>query len=196
MGGDRTYKLAVIGGSNGSLLVIQQILRALPATFSMPLVIVTHQLRNSRSRLQQVIQSKTSLELCIPLDKQPVEDNYVYLAAANYHLMLEGDHTFSYSYSEPVNYSRPSIDVLFETAAEAYGTALAAVLLTGANGDGTMGLLKVKQYGGLTIVQDPATAESAYMPEEAIRAGAADKILTIPEIIDTFIILNNERSKS
>jgi two-component system chemotaxis response regulator CheB len=114
-------------------------------------------------------------------DKDVIEAGHVYLAPPDYHVIVEPGH-LSLSLGERVQFSRPSIDVLFESAAVAYGPAVAAVVLTGANNDGTAGIEAVKRAGGITIVQDPSTAESRTMPEAAIASGAADKVLPLSEI--------------
>jgi len=117
------------------------------------------------------------------MDKTPVEPGRVFLAPCDYHLLVDGA-SFSLSTDEPVNHSRPSIDVLFETAADSYGPGLVAVVLTGANEDGAAGLLKVKESGGRTIVQDPDEAERRTMPEAALATGAVDEVLTLASIAD------------
>ena len=115
-------------------------------------------------------------------EKEPIKPGFVYIAPANYHLLVEQNKTLSLSIDSKVCYSRPSIDVLFETAAEAYLSGLIGIILTGANDDGTIGLKKIKEKGGLTIAQDPATAESGVMPLSAIRENVVDQILPLAEI--------------
>jgi two-component system chemotaxis response regulator CheB len=115
-------------------------------------------------------------------EKENIQAGYVYFAPPNYHLLIENDKTFSLSTDEKVNYSRPSIDVLFESAANAYGPRLAAIILTGANNDGAEGLRRIKQKGGLVIVQDPQSAENSYMPAAALKAVKPDFVLSLVEI--------------
>ena len=115
-------------------------------------------------------------------EKEAINLGCIYIAPANYHLLIERDKTLSLSIDAKVSYTRPSIDVLFETAAEAYLSTLVGIILTGANQDGTIGLKKIKEKGGLTIAQNPSTAEAAMMPRSAIEANVVDKIFSLPEI--------------
>jgi two-component system chemotaxis response regulator CheB len=127
-------------------------------------------------------------------EKELIKPGCVYIAPANYHLLVERDKTLSLSVEAKVCYSRPSIDVLFETAAEVYLSGLIGIILTGANNDGTAGLKKIKEKGGLTIAQNPATAESALMPRSAIQGNAVDKILSLAEIASFLVQLLKAKS--
>ncbi|MBM4355789.1 MAG: chemotaxis protein CheB, partial [Deltaproteobacteria bacterium] len=127
-----------------------------------------------------------------PCDKERVAGGAVYVAPANYHLLVERDLTLSLSTEEPVHWSRPSIDVLFESAARAWGRHVVGVLLTGGNADGVEGLLAIRAAGGLTLVQDPSTAESPAMPRAAIRAGAAQRVLSLEEMAKLLVGIGRE----
>jgi two-component system chemotaxis response regulator CheB len=129
-----------------------------------------------------LLESKTSWQVREAEEKQTIMKDHIYLAPADYHLLIEKDRTLSLDVSEKVNFSRPSIDVSFESAAEVYGTKLAAILLSGANDDGVAGLKKVKACGGVAIVQNPQTAAVAYMPQQAINNLAVDKIINPDEL--------------
>lgn len=170
-------KLLVIGGSAGSLEVLLHVLPQLRPNLSFPVIIVLHRKSSSDSVLIDLFAGKTELTVVEAEDKERLTAGCIYLAPADYHLLVEKDNTVSLDFSEKVNFSRPSIDVTFETAAEAYGSNLATILLSGASSDGTNGLKLVKSLGGLTIVQSPSSAEVAYMPEQAITAVKIDRII-------------------
>ena len=175
-------KLMVIGGSAGSLDVILRALPDVSTDVSFPVVIVLHRKSSFDSALADLFGTKTRIIVKEAEEKELLTPGCIYLAPADYHLLIEKDHTLSIDYSERVHYSRPSIDVTFETAAEAYGSTLAAVLLSGANADGAEGLLRVQEAGGITAVQDPATAEVGYMPAQAMARMKVDHILSAPEL--------------
>lgn len=176
------YEALVIGGSAGGLKALQSILAPLPADFSLPLLVVLHRLPVPDDLLAFTLNEACRLRVKEADQADRIEAGYVYLAPANYHLLVERDKSLSLSIEAKVSYSRPSIDVLFETAAEAYLGGLIGIILSGANHDGTAGLRKIKAKGGLTIAQDPATAESKLMPNSAIRENVVDKILSLTEI--------------
>ena len=161
-------KIVVIGGSAGSLEALLDLLPALRVDLDIPIVIVMHRKTAPGSPLVDVLAIKSSLPVCEVEEKEPVKNGHIYIAPADYHLLFEADHTFSLDVSEKVNYSRPSIDVAFESAAEVYSDGLTGILLSGANADGTHGLKVIGELGGVTIAQDPDTAEISYMPEHAI----------------------------
>ena len=181
-----TYNLVVIGGSAGSLEVMLKILPQLKPGSSASIIIVMHRKNNYDFSLSDLLASKTKWNVLEAEEKQVLKHDHVYLAPADYHLLIEKNHTISLDVSEKVNYSRPSIDVTYESAADVYHSALAAILLSGANDDGVEGLRKVKSSGGLTIVQDPKTASVAYMPQHAINKVAIDLILA-PEDLGNLI---------
>ncbi len=176
------YKAIVIGTSAGGLKALQKILSPLPLDFSLPVMVVQHRAPAAEDFLAFALNEACQLIVKDAEEKDPIKPGYVYLAPSNYHLLVERDKTLSLSIDPKVCYARPSIDVLFETAAEAYLFALLGIILTGANHDGTAGLKKIKEKGGLTIAQDPATAEAKLMPGSAIKANVVDKIFSLPEI--------------
>ena len=178
----RPIEAVVIGASAGGFEALLAILRGLPATYPMPLVAVLHLPDNHESKLAELFGYRLALQVREARDKEPLAPGTLYFAPSGYHLSIENDRSFSLSCEDRVSYARPSIDVLFASAADAYGTALAGVLLTGANYDGAAGLAGMRVAGGLTIVQDPASAEVPTMPEAAIRRMQPDLILPLAEI--------------
>jgi len=178
----RAIGAVVIGASAGGFEALLAVLKGLPPTYPMPLVAVLHLPENHESRLPELFGYRLALQVREPRDKESLQPGVLYFAPSSYHLLVETDRTFSFSCEDRVNYARPSIDVLFETAADAYGKSLAGILLTGANHDGAAGMAGMKVAGALTIVQDPDTAEVPTMPEAAIRRMAPDLILPLAEI--------------
>ena len=178
----RPIEAVVIGASAGGFEALLSILRGLPATYPMPLVAVLHLPDNHESKLAELFGYRLALQVREARDKEPLAPGTLYFAPSGYHLSIETDRSFSLSCEDRVSYARPSIDVLFASAVDAYGTALAGVLLTGANYDGAAGLAGMRVAGGLTIVQDPASAEVPTMPEAAIRRMQPDLILPLAEI--------------
>jgi two-component system chemotaxis response regulator CheB len=179
---NRRIEAVVIGASAGGFEALFAVLKGLPASYPMPLVAVLHLPQTHESRLAELFAYRLSLQVREARDKETLEAGVLYFAPSGYHLSIETDRSFSLSCEDRVNYARPSIDVLFASAADAYGKSLAAVLLTGANYDGATGLAGIRIAGGLTIVQDPSTAEVATMPEAAIRRMTPDLILPLAEI--------------
>ena len=179
---NRPIEAVVIGASAGGFEALFAVLKGLPASYPMPLVAVLHLPETHESRLAELFGYRLSLQVREARDKETLEAGVLYFAPSGYHLSIENDRSFSLSCEDRVNYARPSIDVLFASAADAYGKSLAAVLLTGANYDGAAGLAGIRIAGGLTIVQDPSTAEVATMPEAAIRRMTPDLILPLAEI--------------
>ena len=177
---DRNIDLVVIGGSAGSLDVVLKILPKLKPRARYAIIIVMHRKNTYDFSLSDLLGTKTSWQVVEAEEKQVVTPEHVYLAPADYHLLIENDHTLSLDVSEKVHYSRPSIDVTFESAAEVFRSKLAAVLLSGANEDGVDGLKKVQAHRGVTIVQDPSTAAVAYMPQQAVNQLEVD-IIADPE---------------
>jgi two-component system chemotaxis response regulator CheB len=176
------YGAVVVGVSAGGLEALKSILGCLPADFYPALMIIQHLHPQQCDYLVGHLNAICRLPVKEAEEKNVIEYGRVYLAPANYHLLVEADKTFSLSTDEKVNYSRPSIDVLFETAAEAYGAELIGVILTGASRDGAAGLRRIKEAAGLTIVQDPATAEFPVMPQAALETTQADHVLSIEGI--------------
>ena len=181
------YEAIVIGVSSGGLNALRFIFSALPAEFRIPIIIVQHIGPRSDNQWIKLLNVKSNLPLKEADEKEKIEKGNVYIAPPNYHLMMERDKTFSLTIDELVNFARPSIDVLFESAAEACTIKLIGVILTGSSADGTAGLKKIKEYGGLTIAQDPETAESAFMPASAIAAFGPDYILSLKNIVELLI---------
>jgi two-component system chemotaxis response regulator CheB len=172
-----------VGGvSAGGLEALQSLLAVIPEDFSLALVIVQHMHPQQDDFLVAHLSQACRLTVREAREKQAVKSGVVYLAPANYHLLIEADKTFSLSADEKVNFSRPSIDVLFETAAEAYGAGLIGVILTGASRDGAAGLRRIKEKEGLAIVQDPQTAEYPAMPLAALEETQVDYVLSIDRI--------------
>jgi two-component system chemotaxis response regulator CheB len=178
----RRIEAVVIGASAGGFEALLAILTGLPSTYPMPLVVVLHLPDNHESRLAELFDYRLALQVREARDKETLEPGIVYFAPSGYHLSIEADHSLSLSCEDRVSYARPSIDVLFASAGDAYGKSLAAILLTGANYDGATGLAGIRVAGGLTIVQDPATAEVATMPQAAIARMTPDLILSLAEI--------------
>jgi two-component system chemotaxis response regulator CheB len=176
------YQAVVIGTSAGGLTALTKLLTAFPATYSLPIIVVQH-LHPLQDNLFVENLDRTSALIVKEADeKESIEAGHAYFAPPNYHLLIEDDRTFSLSVDAKVNYARPAIDVLFASAVDVYGPRLIGVILTGANDDGTQGLRWIKDRGGLTIVQDPETAEVPFMPRAAIAATQVDHILALPEI--------------
>ena len=184
------YRAVVIGASAGGIHAIKAIIMALPSNFHLPVIIVQHISPLSDNYWITLMDSLSALTVKEADEKEKIRKGTIYITPPNYHLLIERDETFSLSIDPKVNYARPSIDVLFESAADVYKDQLIGVILTGANSDGANGLRRIKEYGGLAIVQDPATAESASMPAAAIAATQVDYILPLEEITDILITLD------
>lgn len=175
-------KVVVIGGSAGSLEVILQVLPKLENIDPIAIILILHRRNSDDNVLEELLRMKSGLNVNEVEDKTPLKPGRVYVAPADYHLLVETNMRFSLDVSEKVNYSRPSIDVGFESAADVFGSKLIAILLSGANSDGTQGLIAVKKMGGITIIQSPESAEVPYMPAFAITNVVADYILSPVEI--------------
>jgi len=170
-------RLLAIGGSAGSLQVILAVLSAIGDGFPMPVLVVLHRNGVFESSLEDLFSSRTGLSIKEVEEKDLLLDGTVYLCPADYHVLLETDRSFSLDYSERVHFSRPSIDVTFRSAADVYGAGLMCLLLSGGNVDGAEGMQYVKDRGGITVVQDPATADVPYMPQQAITRMRPDHIV-------------------
>ncbi|MCJ8209072.1 chemotaxis protein CheB [Mucilaginibacter sp. RS28] len=175
-------KLVVIGGSAGSLPVIMFILQHLKPTLRIPVVVVLHRKSDSDSSLSTLMAHRAKLVVKEADDKDPIIPGMIYLAPPDYHLLVERDKHFSLDDSEKINYSRPSIDVTFESAAEAYGKGTVGILLSGANADGVDGLQVIQEHGGIIAVQDPSSAQVPYMPQAAVNQLKVERILGIQDI--------------
>jgi two-component system chemotaxis response regulator CheB len=178
------FDLVAIGTSWGGLDALSRLLPQLPADLGAAVAVVQHRAPGSQGTLEELLGERTTLELVELEDKTPVRPGCLYIAPADYHLLVEREGHFALSTEGRVQYSRPSADVLFETAAEAYGERLLALVLTGANADGAAGLLSVKEHGGTAVVQDPEEAEMSAMPRAAIAAAEPDAVLPLAGIAD------------
>ncbi len=179
---DLRYDAVVIGVSAGGLKALRTILPALSPYFPVPVLVVQHLSPQADDFLARFLNEISQVKVKEADEKEPLLPGTVYLAPPNYHLLVETDKTLSLSVEGRVNYARPSIDVLFLTASEAFGARLIGLVLTGANDDGSRGLKRIKQRGGLALVQDPATADADHMPRAAITAANPDAIIPLQEI--------------
>lgn len=182
------FDIIVIGTSWGGLKAIEILLSGLPTDFPLAIAIAQHRHRNAGDLLRELLQRYSLLPVVEVEDKQAIAPGHVYLAPADYHLLVEPGN-FALSTEAPVHYSRPSIDVLFGSTADAYTHRAIGVILTGANHDGAQGLAAVKRRGGLAIVQEPTEAESSTMPTAAIAATQVDYILPLTKITSCLIKL-------
>jgi two-component system, chemotaxis family, protein-glutamate methylesterase/glutaminase len=174
-------QIVVMGTSSGGLSALQVILPGLAEKFPCPLVIAQHRGKEAGSGLREFLQKSCRLSIVEPEDKALIEPGHVYLAPRDYHLLVEKG-SFALSTDAPVWYARPSINVLFESAADAYAERAIGIILSGANGDGAQGLAAIKARGGTAIVEEPATASHPVMPEAALAATTVDRVLPLAEI--------------
>lgn len=174
----------IIGGSAGSLEVLLKVLPGLNSSLEFPIIIVLHRKSGKDSILTDLLAHKTTLKVKEVTEKEKAESNTIYIAPPDYHLLIENDRTFSLDASEKVNFSRPSIDVTFESAAAVYGENVVCLLLSGANSDGTAGFREVMKQGGRTFVQNPETASVNYMPANALQQVGANAILHPQQMAD------------
>lgn len=173
-------EIIVVGASLGGLNALGALLPRLPCDFPLPIVIAQHRARDADDALARLLAGACPLRVVEPQDKQAIAPGTVYLAPADYHLLVERG-VLALSTEAPVQFSRPSIDVLFCSAADAYGPAVVGVVLTGSNPDGAAGAVHIRRKGGFVIAQDPAEAEAPAMPAAAVDAGV-DQVLPLPEI--------------
>lgn len=185
------FKVVIIGGSAGSLNVLMQILPQLPVIKSFAIVIVLHRKSTDELTLEELIKLKVSSNVTLVEDKVAFLPGFIYVAPSNYHLLFEKNSTLSLDTSEKINYSRPSIDVSFESAAEVYKNQLIGILLSGSNADGTEGLKAIQNEGGTIIVQDPESAEMPFMPNSAIQNTIPDFVLNIQGILEFILSIDN-----
>jgi two-component system chemotaxis response regulator CheB len=178
----KKYQAIVIGTSAGGLYALSTLLKQLPADYPVPLVVVQHRSKDQRDLLEDVLQSKCEIKIKQADEKEKIKGATVYIAPPDYHLLVEKDMTFSLSCDELVLYSRPSINVLFESAAVVYQDRLAGIILTGASNDGASGITMIKKYGGQTIAQAPAEAQFPFMPAASIETNNVNHIWTLLEI--------------
>lgn len=178
-----TIDALVVGASAGAVDALNQLLPVVPEDTRIPLVIVVHLSPSRASLLPEVFAPRCAARVREPQDKEPLSPG-IWFAPSNYHLLLEQNRSFGFSTDLPVNYSRPSIDVLFESAADVFGERLGCLVLTGANEDGAHGASTIRRKGGLLLVQDPASAEAKQMPRAAITRANPQIIAPLPEIAE------------
>jgi two-component system chemotaxis response regulator CheB len=179
--------ILLLGGSAGSFKVIFQVVKSLTPDLNKVVIIVIHRKKNFLSEIEKLFSENTRISFREISDKDQINNNTVYIAPANYHTLIENNGYFSLDVSDAVWYSKPSIDVTFESAAEVYGDRCMAVLFSGANQDGAEGLLRLRKNGSITIVQDPNDAEVSVMPNAAININAAEYILKTVDILELLI---------
>ena len=191
------YRAVVIGVSAGGMATLSELFPKIPSNFPIPIFVVQHIHKSQSEYLITYYNGLSNLTIKEAKDKEKAVPGNIYFAPPDYHMLLEEDETFSISIDEKVNYSRPSIDVLFESAADVYKNALVGIILTGANNDGTEGIRIIKQNGGYTIAQEPEEAEFLVMPKSAIDTGKIDKVLTLSEISDfiNYLLKNTKQLK-
>lgn len=183
--------IAVVGASWGGLAALSKLVKALPHEFPIPMAVVQHRSRHADDLLASLLQEVTPLRVVDVEDKEPFAPGTVYIAPANYHLLVDKGH-FTLTTDPMVRFSRPSIDVTFTSAGDAYPNATLGVVLTGANDDGSRGLRHIMDRGGRAIVQDPVTAESPIMPSAAIRAVPEAEVLTLDRIASRLVELTTD----
>ena len=184
------YSAIIIGGSAGSFKITSRIISSLPTGFPLPVIVCMHRLRNVKTGIISALSNNTRIPICEPYDKDPIIAGKVYIAPANYHLLIEQGIYFSLSTMNPVNHSRPSIDVTMKSAAGVYNKRLIGILVSGANSDGAEGMLAIHKARGTTLVQDPEEAEIPSMPEAAIDSFQPDYIYNADKIIKFIEKLN------
>ncbi|RFZ84689.1 chemotaxis protein CheB [Mucilaginibacter terrenus] len=180
----KAAKFLLLGGSAGSFKLLFRMVKMFPHDFKKTVIIVIHRKKNFFSEIEKLFAENSRMLIREISDKDPIDSNAIYIAPANYHTLVEKGGYFSLDVSESVWYSKPSIDVTFESVADSYGKDCAAILFSGANQDGANGLLKLRQSGALTIAQNPEDAEMSEMPGAAIGIDAAEYILHTTEIFE------------
>ena len=182
------YDLVVVGTSWGGLAALKTLVGALPVSFRMAVTLVQHRHKDSDHVLRALLQERSHLIVCEVEDKMPLEEGHIYVAPPDYHTLIEPGH-FALSTEAPVRFSRPSIDVTFTSAADAYGHRVVGVVLTGANADGANGLRRISDLGGLALIQDPDTAESRMMPAAAREAVPRARVMALPHLAEYLVTL-------
>lgn len=172
----------MIGTSAGGFQALSVILEKLPRDYPIPIAVVQHRSKESRHLFEEVLQQKCQIQIKQVDEKEAIKGNVVYVAPADYHLLIETDRTFSLSCDPPVRFSRPSIDVLFESAAVAYGDKLVGIILTGASDDGAAGIIAIRKRGGLTIAQNPGEAQHPFMAQASINTRRIQYIWSLSTI--------------
>jgi two-component system chemotaxis response regulator CheB len=189
------YSIAAVGTSWGGLTALTRLLGGLPADFPVPIVVVQHRSKDSDRLVSQLLQDTTDLKVCEIEDKDELCEGTVHVAPANYHVLVESGY-FSLSIEEPVRFSRPSIDVTFASAGDAYGARAIGIVLTGANEDGARGLAHIVKRGGRALIQDPKTAEIATMPEAAIREVPTAEVIPLGNLAPRLIAVSQQEVKA
>lgn len=187
------YRAVVIGASAGGLNALRTILTGLDAGFSMPLLVTQHISAHSDNYMTVHLNSLCKMTVKEADEKEKIEKGKAYFAPPNFHMLVEEDYSISLSVEDKVNYARPSIDIMFETAAFAYGSGLIGIILTGANNDGAKGLKAIKEHGGLTIVQDPTSAEVDTMPRSAMELSRPHHVLKLESIAELLNEINRKK---
>lgn len=190
---DTKYEAIVVGTSAGGLHSLNLILQGLPKDYSTPVIVVQHRSKDQKGLLEDVLQSKSVITIKQADEKEHIKSNTVYIAPPDYHLLIEKNKTFSLSSEEQVKYSRPSIDVLFESAATVYKEKLVGIILSGANDDGANGVSTIKRNGGLTIAQNPSDAQFPFMPSASIATERIDHIMTLEQIKNFLLTINTAK---
>ena len=180
---DRSFEIVVIGASAGGFNIFEKLLPRINNDFPLPIVIVQHSAPGSNDFFIKHFNENCALLVKEADEKETIKNGSIYFAPCDYHLLIEQDKFFSLTIDSKVNYSRPSIDVLFESAAAVYGSKTLGIIFTGANSDGTNGAKMIHSFGGFVIVQDPKTAESKVMPQSVISQGFYNRIMNLDEII-------------
>lgn len=176
------FDVLVIGSSWGGIEAVRRLLRGVDYGFPLPVVWVQHLGARGIESLLSLFRQQLALKVTIPVDKEPLLPGHLYVAPPGFHLLIEPDRTLTLSVHAPVNYSRPSISELFMSAGESLGAGVLAILLTGANGDGADGLRYIRQRGGMTLVEDPATAEAPAMPQAALNLCAEHSVMSLEQL--------------
>jgi two-component system chemotaxis response regulator CheB len=185
-------RVVIVGGSAGSLSPTLKIVQSLPERFGYALIFVLHRQRNVSSEMSALLSAGRRHKICEPDDKATIEENSIYLAPQNYHLLLERERSFSLDYSEPVLYSRPSINVTLESAALAYGPNASGIILSGANADGSAGLTAIIAAGGTGLIHDPEEAEYPAMPGAAVKQNPKAEIKSLSAIVNYLVQSNDD----
>ncbi len=178
------YEVLAIGVSAGGMVVLTEIVKSLKPDFPLSMIIVQHLHPHQDEYYVQYYNRHSKIRVKEAEDKEPIVRNRAYFAPPNYHLLVEEDHTFSLSVDEKVNFSRPAIDVLFDTASFVFGKKMIGLVLTGANSDGAKGLKKIKDRDGLTIIQNPAEAEFSSMPQAALQTAQPHHIISVSQFVE------------
>ncbi|WP_454714062.1 chemotaxis protein CheB [Caulobacter segnis] len=189
----QAIQAVVIGTSAGAVQALSAILPPLPADYPLPVLVVVHVPPDRRNALTELFQTRCAMTVREAEDKEPLQPGVIYFAPPDYHLLVETPELLALSTDEPVLHSRPSIDVLFESAADAFGETLVGIILTGANQDGADGLKAIGQAGGVVVVEDPVNAAAAAMPEAALAAWPGARTMSLEEIGGYLRSLGNKR---